>query len=115
MQRGPARGPTLPPPGGATVARNSEPGCEKKREKKSRKERDRELRDDGFKKSSGVNYTFTASRHMDDMRFERAHRQKEREQQVDAIEARRLHLTAPLIRFVFCVVLLASCLTGRRG
>ena len=97
------------------MVESSEPGREQRREKKSRKDRQKELRDDGFKKSSGVNYNFTASRHMDDARFERAHRQKEREQHVGAIGSHRFRLKARLICSVFYAVVLASCFTGRCG
>eukprot|EP00937_MAST-01D_sp_MAST-1D-sp2_P002709 g2709.t1 len=59
----------------------------KKSSKKSRRDRRAELRDVGFKRGSGVDYSNVASRHMDDTRFERAFRQKEREVQGGAAAA----------------------------
>ena len=104
-----ARGPTLPPSGGAAADAHGiaveDAERERRKEKKSRKERQKELRDDGFKKSSGVDYSFTASRHMDDTRFERAHRQKERETQVHAGICCRRHRTAD-----YSLLLCSACL-----
>ena len=74
----PSIGPAMPPT--ALVADTVESAGSKMRpKKKTRRDRREDLRNDGFKRSSGVDYSTTASRHMDDARFERAIRNKQGE------------------------------------
>ena len=74
----PSIGPSMPPT--ALVAGTVESTGPKTRPpKKTRRDRREDLRNDGFKRSSGVDYSTTASRHMDDARFERAIRNKQSE------------------------------------
>ena len=76
-------GPSMPPTAIVAAAVDSA-GSETLPKKKTRRDRREDLRNDGFKRSSGVDYSTTASRHMDDARFERALRNKQSEAAVGA-------------------------------